>query len=393
MMNGFIGSRQHVKQSKNSSKLRTGARQSRHAAPNGPEIRLAGRPVLALNPATNDLLGVAEFNGHPLVAGRYFYSLPPMLWKSILAKVGTKHFDAETLRMEQAMSSVCQDHSTRVGIWQSRFVEYQGLHPIPAPTFTDEHIRACEMEPLEVRNSLRLFGERDAVPFERFRRSYVGWLLTNREFLNEHDSLLADHAETVRRWGTHLAGVFVPSGILSQGMDPTGESSWQSFNTSCKEFFTRWRLQCLAGPYLPVPLQALMAGLFPWTVVEQLMRAGGVFFLPDTMPIFSRDELRGLLDHALHKRQTAEHLSGWFHIIRASSGARNQLDRFGRLFEIQHYWRILRQRHAGALAGNIGRMELAFSQFFKTSNPSIHADLIAIRRRLGAEWAKRPWPV
>jgi hypothetical protein len=358
------------------------------------DIKFIGSPILATNPATNDLLQVEEFLSHPLVAGRYFYTLPAALWRALLDKLSEEEFDAKMLQLEQALAAVGGDHSRRVGVWRRHYVDYQGLRPTSAFEFSDEEqVRAWGLNPLELRDSLRLYAERDATPLERFRRGYAGWLLTSPQFLDEHDSLLADHAEAVRRWGTHLAGVFVPRDMLLPCLDPTGDAAWQSFNTACNAFFARWRLRSLAGPYLPVPLEALMAGLFPWTVVEQLMRAGGVFFLPDTMPIPSRDQLRGLLDHALHRGEQPAHLAEWLALVRSDNSARNQLDRLGRLFEVQHYFRILRQRHRNAFEGNVGRIEVALSQFFNNSESTVHADLIEIRRRLGNTWLERPWPI
>ena len=368
-------------------------RPSGQNSPEGREIEFVGRPILATNPAANDFLQVEEFLCHPLVAGRYFYTLPAALWQTILGNLGEEEFDAKTLRVEQGLAAVCGDHSRRVGVWRSQFVDYQGLRPTPAFEFSDEDVRACGLNPLELRDSLRLYAQRDAAPLKRFRLGYVGWLLTSPQFLDEHDSLLADHAEAVRRWGTHLAGVFVPRGMLLPCLDPTGDAAWQSFNTACNAFFTRWRLRGLAGPYLPIPLEALMAGVFPWTVVEQLMRAGGVFFLPDTMPIPGRDQLRGLLDHALHRGEQPVHLAEWLPLVRSDNSARNQLDRLGRLFEVQHYCRNLRQRHPNAFEGNVGRIEVALSQFFGNSESTVHADLIDIRRRLGKSWLERPWPI
>lgn len=171
--------------------------------PEGQEIRFVGQPILALNPATNDLLGVGEFNSHPLVAGRYFYTLPAALWQALLANLGEEEFDAEKLRLEQALSRICGDHSAQVGVWRNRFVEYR-LRPMaafPIDKFSDEEMRDLGMNPLEIRDALRLYADRDAAPFERFRQGYAGWLLTNQQFLGEHDALIANHRETVRsRW-------------------------------------------------------------------------------------------------------------------------------------------------------------------------------------------------
>jgi hypothetical protein len=111
------------------------------------------------------------------------------------------------------------------------------------------------------------------------------------------------------------------------------------------------------------------------------------------MPIPSRDQLRGLLDDALHGGDPPDHLAEWFDVIRAGNTARNRLDRFGRLFEVQHYLRILQQRHPTVLPGNMGRIELAVGQSLGLSAESIHADLIEIRRRLGDAWLERACPM
>ena len=217
--------------------------------------------------------------------------------------------------------------------------------------------------------------------------------MTNRQFLDEHDTLMADHAETVRKWGTHRAGIWIPRGILLPGHDPHEDPNWPAFNNACEGFFSRWRLQGLAGPYLPVPLQALLAGSLPLSTFPQLMRAGGVFCLPDTLPLPSRDQLRGSIDDALHRGERPEHLEEWLNIARAGNTARNRLVRFGRLFEIQHHLRLLQKRHPSSLRGNIGRIEKSLAIFLDMKTESIHADLIEIRKRLGKDWLERAWPI
>ena len=264
---------------------------------------------------------------------------------------------------------------------------------MPLPQLSDDDMTAIGMDPLAARHSLRTYSERDAEPLRRFRQGYIGWLISNRQFLDEHDALLAAHAQVVRRLGTDCVGFIRPSGTILSDTEPAPDPRLAEFNPACEAFLTHWRLLSLPGPYLPIPLQPLMAGNFPQTVVSQLTRAGGVFFLPDTMPIPSRDQLRGMLDDTLHRGERPEHLGEWLEITRAGNNARNQLDRFGRLFEVQHYWRILHDRHPAALEGNIGWLEVALGEFFRLSDQTIHSDLIEIRRRLGDAWMDRTWPI
>lgn len=77
----------------------------------GREIRFVAQPILALNPATNHFLRVQEFQCHPLVAGRYFYTLPAGLWGALPQALGEQQFDSELLSLERAFSELCGDHS------------------------------------------------------------------------------------------------------------------------------------------------------------------------------------------------------------------------------------------------------------------------------------------
>ena len=220
--------------------------------------------------------------------------------------------------------------------------------------------------------------------------------MTNRQFLDEHDVLLANHVETVRRWGTCHAATLLPESYrihLVPGADPNADPMWQEFISDCNPFLLRWRLAGLAGPYLPVPSTPLMAGNFPLSVVQQLMGVGGIFFVPDTMPIPSQSQLRGLLEHALHHGDSPEHLSEWFDIGRASNTAKNRMDPFIRMFALQHYWRILSQRHASSMSGKIGCCQRVLATILEVRPNQIKQDLIAIRNRLGDDWLERVCPV
>src|SRR4029078_3223527 len=107
----------------------------------------------------------------------------------------------------------------------------------------------------------------------------------------------------------------------------------------------------------------------------------------------SRDQLRELLNKARRDLPKAEHLDEWHNIIRSENAARNQLDRFCRIFDLQHYWRALFQRHQDKLKGKIGTLEIAFANWFEVSRETVHGDLITIRRRLGKAWLERTSPV
>lgn len=362
----------------------------------GREIRLIGAQILAWNPATNNLSVPHAYREHPMIRGCYYYTLPLDVLEAVTAEVGVERFDLELMAMEMQLATVCGDHAFNVGFWQNVAIQYRELRTNAVAPFSHEAIRRAGQEPVVVEHAMRIYRERDLAPLERFARGYCGWLMTNPQFLSEHAVLLANHAETVRRWGTHHAATFLPESYRQQlipGTDPNIDPSWQEFIAECNPFLLRWRLAGLAGPYLPVPSKPLMAGSFPLSVVQQFMGAGGVFYIPDTMPIPSQSQMRGLLDDALHRGESPDHLREWLDIGRAENMAKNRMTPFVRMFELQHYWRILHQRHASAMSGNIGRCQNALATILKVRPEQIKQDLTEIKNRLGDHWIERKWPM
>jgi hypothetical protein len=161
-----------------------------------------------------------------------------------------------------------------------------------------------------------------------------------------------------------------------------------AFATAVRAFLVRWRLNELTGPNLPAPAKPLMAGMFPLTVSRQLMDMGGVFHLPDTYPIPSRDELRAMLDEALHSGEEVPHLAGWREIISARNPARNRIDRFARVRQLYHFWALLHHRYADRLVGRIEALQTVFAEYLNVSLDTIRGDLRLIGERLGAGWER-----
>lgn len=349
----------------------------------GREVRLVGPPILAQDDRLIDASVPAELRAHPLLQGKYFYTLPQDVWELLRKEMGANAFDEELFQVEWDLSLRNGDHSNRVGFFRELPITFQGLRSMPKHQWSDEQVRATGMTKAQVDHALRVMQERDEGPMKRFRLGYIGWLLTNSLFLQEHDRLLTTHLETVRRYGTRGAGSLAPTAPGGLNEERLSDPEWHAFHEAAQPFLLRWRLSGLAGPYLPEPMMPLMAGVFPLSAIERLMETGGVFFLPDTVPIPSRDELRGMLNDVLHRDDHPAHLDEWMEMARADNPARNQLDRFARWPVLVHFCRILRDRHPGALKRNLGRFETAMGKLLGTSKSTIHQDLVTIRERIG----------
>jgi hypothetical protein len=354
------------------------------------EIRFIGPPPLCLNPALNNLTAPSRFLHHPLVENCYFFTLPRPLWDDVFGRLGEERFGSDTVEMEWTLSGIVGDHSTRAGFWKGRAFSYDLLQPKPKWRPSAEGARSVrwEVNQATLDEGMRHLEERSE-RFVKVTRAYAGWLLTNRQFLDEHDALFTEWSEVVQRWGLDRLGILLPREGFLPGDDPTADPRWPDYSAAFDEFFTRWRLQKLAAPYLPVPLQPLMAGCFPTTVVQQVNRAGGAYCLPDTFPVPSRDDLRNMLEDSLHGSSTPDHLKEWMAHIARDNAARRPLIRFARLFELQHYWRIIRRRHARAIRGQVGVLKEVLGGFLGVSKDTVHRDLLFITKRLRKGWAER----
>jgi hypothetical protein len=185
-------------------------------------------------------------------------------------------------------------------------------------------------------------------------------------------------------------GPLVSSVAILTGVKQIADDRLESFCRAFAAFSVRWRLRQLAAPYLPIPIEPLMSGDLPATVLGQLRNAGGFFFLPDIFPIPSRDQLRQLLDDSLRGTGGPEHLADWTKMIRRNNPAKNAIPPFARRFQLQHYWRLFHARHSHALVRNATKLKVAFAEFLNIKLRVLMNDLAFLETKLGADWESRP---
>jgi hypothetical protein len=80
------------------------------------------------------------------------------------------------------------------------------------------------------------------------------------------------------------------------------------------------------------------------------------------------------------------HLQEWFEIVHSDNVAKNQIPRYGRVFEIQHYMRALHARHAAALERKKSAVIIAISTYLKISDDTVERDLSFVADRIGPNW-------
>lgn len=322
----------------------------------------------------------------------FYYSLPSALVAHIVPLIG-QHLPSQGWQTDLELARLSEHNAAYVGYRNGNALEYHHLaQPEPLPELNAELIKSLNWDlNIEQVN----FAFKKALPslnsIARTARAYVGWLITNQQFLAEHDALLQKWADQIRDWGIAGVGRIVLVGETAGYRTPPDSEivNRREFDEAVRGFLIRWRLNEIVGPDLPVPIRPMMAGVFPLSVAEQLMQTGGVFNLPDTFPIPSRDELRTLLANVLRPSEDASHLAEWFSFIRKDNAAKHTLDKFARMRVIAHYWRVIHSRYADALPRRKEKLRLAFADFLKVSDDTIKLDLRTIQKRLGKDWEHR----
>ncbi|MFO0821176.1 MAG: hypothetical protein U1A77_24745 [Pirellulales bacterium] len=357
-----------------------------------------GTPSRRPDPLRKDDVVFGKYRDHAWLRDRYFYSLPRSLWNHVVKELGENAFDADALAMELELSNLCGDHSATVGFLRGRRISYGFLRrsEIRRPSLKEVQELGWDIDVSKLKQNLDTLEERSNRFFQPLQ-AYAGWLMSEPTFLNEHDVFFESWSSFVANGALNQSPFALNGGTLGENHDaqsPFADSSsadpeWTGFLSDYEAFCRRWRLTGLAGPWLPIPRGPLLLGEMPASIVQQLVREGGLFWIPDTIPVPSRDELRRILDDALHGGEQPTHLTPWKEIIASDNAARKELARFRRVFEVQHYWRILKTRHADSLLRREGKFKQALASFLDVSVDCIHRDLLFLKARLGDDWTSR----
>ena len=349
-------------------------------------------PELSPLPGMRMIAVPEEYRVHQLVHNRLFFTLPPPLLKVIVGKVGKDGFDAALLELEYALADQCGDHTQHVGFWKGQAICYGMILPLVPLSLSEEQLQElaiyAKKTPEQVLDTLET-GQRGLAWNASVSRGYLGWLLTSPTFLQEHDDLFTKWERQIWKSGVLQLGPLVPEGVTPPGTRRESSETVQNFAKAFEDFYIRWRLNGLVAPYLPTPLTPKLSRSFPLTTLEQLQGAGGIFFIPDTYPVPSRDQFRQLLEDSLRGDKGPEHLVDWTRIVRRGNAAKTEISSYARIFELQHYWWILHQRHSQALNRKLGRLKEALASFLKADSQTIHRDLLRISKRLGPDWVER----
>lgn len=330
---------------------------------------------------------------HSLVQGRVFYTLPAALLEILVGIVGRGRFDTELLALEFELSGTAGDHGYTVGFRDGQPVPYHLLEPRQPIRITPEQAASAGWSKTadELRELERVGTER----LDRFGlpvRGYAGWLMSTPTFVSEHDELVHRYRSQLRQHG-------FPRPLLATPGISTGENVRQrtagpnEWTQAFRSFFARWRLQSLAGPGLPLPLEPQLPDMLNRSTGPAAAEGCTSFTVPDIFPLHGRGEVHEIMQDAVRSGGEDSHLDGWLTIVAADSTAANQIPRFVRLFRLQHLVRVLYSRHADALSRRKTALLMAFAEFFDVSEDAVKRDWRFLDGRLEKDWPHREIPL
>jgi hypothetical protein len=218
-------------------------------------------------------------------------------------------------------------------------------------------------------------------------RGFVGWLMTQPVFLAEHDELLSRHWEMLQAYGFPQPMEIAPAENAEKLTESPSDSEWVS---EFRKFYSRWRLQTLAAPGLPVPL-APRAPDVVGRCHPGLPEGIQSLSVPDITPLPGKGTVVETLEDALRGTTPPDNLKGWMDIVRRDNTTRNQISVFERRFRLQHYWRVLQHRHRDALTRKKKVLTGVFAESLGTSEDTISGDLSFLNDQLGTDWGNRPF--
>ena len=326
----------------------------------------------------------SDLRSHPLIAGKFFLSLPTALLREIERSFNRhEHFSSDDWKMEYQLSKLTEGIPNSVGFFNGVYLEYNYLR-LRGFTVGLERL-AREQYGVAAADKVLADMSKELKKLNEDYQAYLGWLLTNNAFLTEHRQLWEGLGPTYLKYGipTGIAGT-VGCFDCKQDLPANEQALFKEGQDAISEFGNRWRLQGIVGPFLPVPL-SLQVPALPIPLAQHYAAQPGMKSIaaPDILPA-DEGQLRNWMENS--KAPDDAHLREWHAIVSPSNCTKQPMQRFQRQFQVQHYFRVLARRHPQLLLRNQAKLEYGFGEFLGVSEDAIKKDLAVIRGRLGPDW-------
>ena len=297
------------------------------------------------------------FGSHPTT----LYGLPKPLIEA-LAKESTTLMTKAEIDFELQLAEVLQQHHA-VGIVNGRTVQSGLLAERTPITVSSEDFTALGWDKfgltLEMTNQHTAEIESRAAPFHDQLVAYAGWLITNRQFLDEVSSL--------RKRTTAL--------------EPANSDGSILIDREMNEFLGRWHLCGMTTWDLPEPQGPSLSGTEMPAAADRGAATVSVNLplsvrLPSTFPI--RD-----LVGEIRRNTVDEHLAEWQLILDHTPKSMPGVKQFCDILKIQFFRNVvLENRYGTRTPGIVRELDSAFGTFLGVGEDSVKKRRLHIASRL-----------
>lgn len=330
-----------------------------------------------------------DIRQHPWIAGRWFYTLPGPLWDLLEASLRPLRINTEAMTFERQVTRIVEAGAGCVGLRDGTPFGDPYLVAGPPSSASDPvlafYLRDCRQAGFATTDVDRTIAV-GVTPFRDAEKAYLGWLLTNRTYLDElqqlhtaHPDLFADGQLAPQPIPFQSISGHAETALLQASDDPTARA--------VRAFCTRWRLRNMTGPVTFAPLSVQTPVGLPSMATELSQSSGTLVFIPDIAPLPDRDQLRILLENST--RQTirhTEHLEEWYRWVRAGNLGRKSLANYAAVYVLQHYLRVLYSRYGDRLHRQHSVVARCVGVHQSLSADQVRRLMRLIKSRLGANW-------
>ena len=294
--------------------------------------------------------------------------IPGELLTMICQAFGENTLDRRELNQARRLTELAKELQV-VGFWRRRSIEYSLLEP---RTPIDLHYgRSTFLDRKETQQRVATLDSRlDRI--NGYMRGYVGWLMSNRQFLDEQRELLRQFPDEVQANG-------FPTRSQCCG---TSTNIVSGYLKRCADFYDMWILDSLTAPCLPIPVGPKIPNVM-------LSRNGGgdsTFTIPCYVPISGQGELAEMLDDARPSASMRPKLADWFAIIGKNEVSHNKIPGFARRLRLQRYWTALVATFPARFERAKKKLTSIFASFLAVGEDTIKQDVQILSRNLGSHW-------
>ena len=327
---------------------------------------------------------------HPLVSGKWFYTLPSMIWVELCNALGRDCFDADVLELEIAASQQAESIGGCVGFHNGVPIYDFHLRPVPPIDFTapaiQQYFAECRAAGYKTPTSNGLINKKlDALKMPQ--KAYLGWLLTCPSFLTELQELRTEFREVFDcGQSPHKSLQFstdAEASASSQWLQPADDPTAQAVSAFCR----RWRIGNIVGPVSFRPLSIQFPVALPMRAAIDTQSSGSLLYMPDIAPVPNRDLLEQLVEEVVRQTiQRAPHLAEWVELAHGGKLGRKKLNHFAKAYELQHFIRVLYARHGDRLNRQQTKIYQVIGAYLEINSDQMLRTMQRIRRRLGKDW-------